>query len=254
MIYSWTEIYWVFIHILSQFVKPPSDTLFRHFNMFHLALSPSSLQNLGSFFHFLRIMFYFGDNSVRTFGVECWKYCCPERKGWMFNVSHRLQFQSNIGFLFSKSIQMMNGIMFWVQNETDSGIGQEFGRVDVEGTRCGENMFHLVVPRHLAPVVGPPGAEGAGELGLLPALVPEMAPEREAAPVPPRAFLTLEDWREARPPIYGTKRQPVIKRYFPFDSLARLYAPRRAFAIPHNGLALWNCFVLEMRESSRLGT
>jgi hypothetical protein len=27
-----------------QFVKPPSDTLLRYFNMFHLASSPSSLQ------------------------------------------------------------------------------------------------------------------------------------------------------------------------------------------------------------------
>jgi hypothetical protein len=32
------------IKILSQFVKPPSDTLLRYFNMFHLAPSPSSLQ------------------------------------------------------------------------------------------------------------------------------------------------------------------------------------------------------------------
>jgi hypothetical protein len=30
--------------ILSQFVKPPSDTLQRYFNMFHLAPSPPSLQ------------------------------------------------------------------------------------------------------------------------------------------------------------------------------------------------------------------
>jgi hypothetical protein len=33
-----------FIQILSQFVKPPSDTLLRYFNMFHLEPSPSSLQ------------------------------------------------------------------------------------------------------------------------------------------------------------------------------------------------------------------
>jgi hypothetical protein len=30
--------------ILSKFVKPPSDTLLRYFNMFHLAPSLSSLQ------------------------------------------------------------------------------------------------------------------------------------------------------------------------------------------------------------------
>jgi hypothetical protein len=33
-----------YIQILSQIVKPPSDTLLRYFNMFHLAPSPSSLQ------------------------------------------------------------------------------------------------------------------------------------------------------------------------------------------------------------------
>jgi hypothetical protein len=32
------------MQILSQFVKPPSDTLLRYFNMFHPAPSPSSLQ------------------------------------------------------------------------------------------------------------------------------------------------------------------------------------------------------------------
>jgi hypothetical protein len=36
----------VFIQILSQFVKQPSDTLLRYFNMFHLAQSPSSVQFL----------------------------------------------------------------------------------------------------------------------------------------------------------------------------------------------------------------
>jgi hypothetical protein len=34
----------LYIKILSQFVKPPSDTLLRYFNMFHLAPSPSFLQ------------------------------------------------------------------------------------------------------------------------------------------------------------------------------------------------------------------
>jgi hypothetical protein len=34
--------------ILSQFVKPPSDTLLRYFNMSHLAPSPSSLQQNSS--------------------------------------------------------------------------------------------------------------------------------------------------------------------------------------------------------------
>jgi hypothetical protein len=37
-------MYWKRIQILSQFVKPTSDTLLRYFNMFHLAPSPSSLQ------------------------------------------------------------------------------------------------------------------------------------------------------------------------------------------------------------------
>jgi hypothetical protein len=38
-----------YIQILSQFVKPPSDTLRRYFKMFHLAPSPSSLQFLEIF-------------------------------------------------------------------------------------------------------------------------------------------------------------------------------------------------------------
>jgi hypothetical protein len=33
-----------YIQILSQFVKPPSETLYPYFNMFQLAPSPSSLQ------------------------------------------------------------------------------------------------------------------------------------------------------------------------------------------------------------------
>jgi hypothetical protein len=37
--------------ILSQFVKPPSDTLLRYFNIFHLEPSPSSLQFIVNMFH-----------------------------------------------------------------------------------------------------------------------------------------------------------------------------------------------------------
>jgi hypothetical protein len=39
-----TSILGYYIEIISQFVKPSSDTLLRYFNMFHLAPSPSSLQ------------------------------------------------------------------------------------------------------------------------------------------------------------------------------------------------------------------
>jgi hypothetical protein len=33
-----------YIQLISQFVKPPSDTLIRYFNMLHLAPSPSSVR------------------------------------------------------------------------------------------------------------------------------------------------------------------------------------------------------------------
>jgi hypothetical protein len=50
-----------YMQILSQFVKPPSDALLRHFNMFHLAPSPSFLQftiTLSDYCNFLMVLLH----------------------------------------------------------------------------------------------------------------------------------------------------------------------------------------------------
>jgi hypothetical protein len=49
-----------YIQILSQFVKPPSDTLFRYFNMFHLVPSPSSLHSL--IWGFVKETFFYSES------------------------------------------------------------------------------------------------------------------------------------------------------------------------------------------------
>jgi hypothetical protein len=51
--------------LMNQFLKPPSDTLLRYFNMFHLAPTPSSLQFIkfpqtkgNKFLQFVKIIIY----------------------------------------------------------------------------------------------------------------------------------------------------------------------------------------------------
>ena len=86
-------------------------------------------------------------------------------------------------------------------------------------------MLHLVVARHLAPVVRLPCAEGARELGLFATLIPGVAPEGEPAPVAPGALFALEDGREGT--LQPTCRQ-TDESYAPGETLAAEFEPRGA--------------------------
>jgi hypothetical protein len=55
-----------YIQILSQFVKPPRDTLLRYFNIFHLVPSPSSLQFIEKF---TETLYNHCNTSLRLFPV-----------------------------------------------------------------------------------------------------------------------------------------------------------------------------------------